>query len=408
MRRVVITGHGIISPIGQTKDEVKNAFYNRESGVEYIGEWKKIKGLKSFVGGTIKDFDASELDRKSRRSMGLLSIYNTIAAKHAMEEAGITTELMQSGRLGAAAASTIGSPLAYEEFFEELIVNKSIDQIKSMTFLKIMNHTTVANLAVHFGITGRVFSPSSACTSSSQSIGMAYETVKYGIQDVMVAGGGEELHHTTVSVFDIMNVACATHNDNPKEASSPFDKDRGGIVVGEGAGMLVLEELEHAKKRGATIYGEIIGFSSLCDGHHMSTPSKEGMEATMRGAMENAGLSINDIDYINAHATATETGDVAESQATKAVFGNKVPLSATKSYTGHTLGACGAHEAIYSLYMMEDNKIYPTINLKNIDPRCEGIDIVTELKDKQIDTVLSNNFAFGGINTSIILRKYNG
>ena len=275
-----------------------------------------------------------------------------------------------------------------------------------MTFLKLMNHTTVANIAVSLGITGRVFSPSSACTSSSQSIGMSYEYIKYGLQDVMLAGGGEELHHTTVAVFDIMDVACRTHNDNPKEASQPFNKKRGGIVVGEGAGMVVLEELEHAKKRGATIYGEVIGFSSLCDGHHMSTPSSEGMKATMIEAIKNAGIKKEDIDYINAHATATETGDVAESQATREIFGNKTPLSGTKSFTGHTLGSCGVHEVIYSLMMIEDKTMYPTINLTNIDPRCEGLDIVTDLRKKDLNIVLSNNFAFGGINTSILLKKY--
>ena len=235
---------------------------------------------------------------------------------------------------------------------------------------------------------------------------MSYEYIKYGLQDVMLAGGGEELHHTTVAVFDIMDVACRTHNDNPKEASQPFNKKRGGIVVGEGAGMVVLEELEHAKKRGATIYGEVIGFSSLCDGHHMSTPSSEGMKATMIEAIKNAGIKKEDIDYINAHATATETGDVAESQATREIFGNKTPLSGTKSFTGHTLGSCGVHEVIYSLMMIEDKTMYPTINLTNIDPRCEGLDIVTDLRKKDLNIVLSNNFAFGGINTSILLKKY--
>ncbi len=407
MRRVVITGYDIICPIGNTKEEVKKSFYNKTSGVELIPEWKELKGLRSFVGGTVKNLDEKVLDRKIRRSMGKLSVMNTITAINALKHAGIPDEMLSSGRLGCAAASTIGSPQAFNDFFHELIVNKSIDQIQSMTFLKLMNHTTVANIAVSLGITGRVFSPSSACTSSSQSIGMSYEYIKYGLQDVMLAGGGEELHHTTVAVFDIMDVACRTHNDNPKEASQPFNKDRGGIVVGEGAGMVVLEELEHAKKRGATIYGEVIGFSSLCDGHHMSTPSSDGMKATMVEAIKNAGIKVEDIDYINAHATATETGDVAESQATREIFGNKTPVSGTKSFTGHTLGGCGVHEVIYSLMMIEDKTMYPTINLKNIDPRCEGLDIVTDLRKKDLNIVLSNNFAFGGINTSLLLKKYN-
>jgi 3-oxoacyl-[acyl-carrier-protein] synthase II len=405
MRRVVITGYGIMSPIGNDKDEIKNSFYNKKSGVVAVPEWRKIDSLKSFVAGKVKDYDKKILDRKARRSMGDVSIFSTIAALNAIESAGLTPELLKSGRLGVAASSTIGSPQAYEDFFYEIFRTNSIKEITSMTFLKIMSHTTAANIAVNFGITGRVFSPASACTSSSQAIGMSYETIKFGIQDVMIAGGAEEVHHTTVATFDILNVASTKHNDTPSLTPAPFDKDRDGMVVGEGAGMVVLEEYEHAKRRGAKIYAEIIGFSSLCDGSHMSTPSKEGMFGTMKLALENAGLKPMDIDYINAHATSTDTGDVAEAQATFELFQDKVPVNATKSYTGHTLGACGAHEVIYSLFMMEDNMIYPTINHKNIDPRCEGINLITDLTKKDLNLVLTNNFAFGGINTSIILKK---
>ncbi len=405
MRRVVITGIGVISPIGNTKEEIKDSFYNKKSGVVRVDEWEDLKGLQSFVAGTVKKFNEKELDRKERRSMGKLSVMNTITAKQAIADSGITEEMLHSGRLGCAAASTIGSPKAYEDFFHELLINKSIDQIPSMTFLKLMNHTTVANIATPLGIKGRVFSPSSACTSSSQAIGMSYEAIKYGLQDVMIAGGGEELHYTTVSVFDIMDVACRNANDNPAMASRPFDKDRGGVVVGEGAGMVVLEEYEHAKARGAKIYAEVVGFSSLCDGHHLSTPSSDGMKATMVSALDDANLKPEDIDYVNPHATATSAGDVAESAATRELFGSEMPLSATKSYTGHTLGASGVHELIFSLYMMEDDMIYPTINLENVDPQCEGLNIITELTKKELNAVMTNNFAFGGIDTSIILKK---
>lgn len=406
MRRVVITGFGILSPIGNNKEEIKNSFYNKTSGIISMPDWAKYKGLKPQVAGMIKNLDKTILDRKARRSMGNLSIYSTVCAKNAIEDAKISQELLSSGRLGVSAASTIGSPQAYEDFFYEIFKTNSIEAITSMTFLKIMNHTTAANIAVNFNITGRVFSPSSACTSSSQAIGMSYETIKFGLQDVMLSGGAEEVHHTTAATFDILNVASFKHNNEPNLTPAPFDRDRDGLVVGEGGGIIVLEELEHALRRGANIYAEIIGFSSLCDGSHMSTPSKEGMIATMLESLKNAGIKKEQIDYINAHATSTDTGDVAEAQATKEIFGNKVMLSATKSFTGHTLGACGAHEVIYSLFMLEDNKIYPTINLKNIDPRCEGIDIITDLKDKQLNIIMSNNFAFGGINTSIILQKF--
>ncbi len=405
MRRVVITGFGIMSPIGNTREEIKNSFYNKKSGVVTVPEWEKIDSLKTMVAGKVRAFDRKILDRKARRSMGDVSIFSTVCAMNAIEDAGLSQDLLKSGRLGVAASSTIGSPQAYEEFFYEIFRTGSIKEITSMTFLKIMSHTTAANIAVNFGITGRVFSPASACTSSSQAIGMSYETIKYGIQDVMIAGGSEEVHHTTAATFDILNVASTGFNDRPELTPAPFDRDRDGMVVGEGGGMIVLEEYEHAKSRGAGIYAEIIGFSSLCDGSHMSTPSSEGMVNTMQLALGEAGLKACDIDYINAHATSTDAGDVAEAQATRKIFGGSVPVNATKSYTGHTLGACGAHEVIYSLFMLEDNMIYPTINLKNIDPRCEGIDVVTDLLKKDLNIVLSNNFAFGGINTSIILKK---
>ncbi len=406
MRRVVITGFGILSPIGNNKAEIKESFYNEKSGVVYIPEWEKIKGLKSKVAGMVKNLDEKTLDRKARRSMGKVSLFSTICAKDAIEDAGLSSEILQNGRTGVAAASTIGSPQSYEDFFYEIFRTSSIEEITSMTFLKIMNHTTAANIAVNFGITGRVLSPSSACTSSSQSIGFAYEAIKFGMQEVMIAGGAEEAHHTTVATFDILNVASSRYNDQPHLTPSPFDKNRDGIVVGEGGAMVVLEELEHAKKRGAKIYGEIVGFSSLCDGSHMSTPAKEGMANTMLDSLKEANISPDAIDYINAHATATDTSDVAESEATKSIFGNKTPVSATKSFTGHTLGACGSHELIYSLFMLEDNLIYPTIHLNELDPRCEGINIVKKITEKKLNTILTNNFAFGGINTSIILKRF--
>jgi 3-oxoacyl-[acyl-carrier-protein] synthase II len=406
MRRVVITGLGILSPIGNTREEIKKSFYDKKSGIEYIPKWEKIKGLKSRIAGTIKNFDEKVLDRKMRRSMGKVAVFSTYTAMKAIEDSCISEDLLKSGRLGVASSSTIGSPQAYEDFFYEIFRTSSIEEITSMTFLKIMNHTTAANIAVNFGITGRVFSPSSACTSSSQSIGMSYEMIKFGIQDVMLAGGAEEVHHTTAATFDILNAASSNYNMSPWLSPKPFDKNRDGIVVGEGGGTVVLEELEHAKKRGAKILGEIIGFSSLSDGSHMSTPAREGMVKTMVEALNNAGIKAGDVDYINAHATATQLGDIAEAGATSEVFGNKTPVSATKSFTGHTLGACGVHELIYSLLMLEDDTMYPTINLVEIDPECTGINIIRENTGKKLKTIITNNFAFGGINTSIILKKF--
>src|SRR4030042_1922737 len=236
MRRVVITGYGIISPIGNNKEEIKNSFYNKKSGIVNIPEWSKIDGLRSNVAGTAKNIDHKILDRKARRSMGNVALYATISAKNAIEDSKLSNELLSSGRVGIAASSTIGSPQAYEDFFYEIFRTNSISQITSMSFLKIMSHTTAANIAVNFGITGRVFSTASACTSSSQAIGMSFETIKYGIQDIMIAGGAEEIHHTTAATFDILNVASYKFNDKPHLTPAPFDKDRDGMVVGEGGG----------------------------------------------------------------------------------------------------------------------------------------------------------------------------
>ena len=406
MKRVVITGYGILSPIGNNRKEIEDSFFNKKSGIVNIPEWSKIKGLRSQVAGTVKNIDQKILDRKARRSMGKVALYSTISAKTAIEDANLSDELLKSGRVGVAASSTIGSPQAYEDFFYEIFRTNSISQITSMSFLKIMSHTTAANIAVNYGITGRVFSPASACTSSSQAIGMSYETIKFGIQDVMIAGGAEEIHHTSAATFDILNVASHKYNNKPYLTPAPFDKNRDGMVVGEGSGIIILEELEHAKKRNAKIYGEIIGFSSLCDGHHMSTPSKEGMYYTIKEALKNAKIKPEQIDYISTHATATEAGDIAESQATYEIFKDNTPVSATKSFTGHTLGACGAHELIFSIFMLDNNIIFPTINFKHLDTRCSPINIITENTKKELNIILSNNFAFGGINTSLIIKKY--
>ncbi len=276
--------------------------------------------------------------------------------------------------------------------------------INATTYVRMMSHTAPVNIGVYLGLTGRIITTSSACTSGSQGIGYAYEAIKFGQQDVMLAGGGEELCPSQVAIFDTL-FATSLQNQTPELTPRPFDRDRDGLVIGEGAGVLVLEEYQHAKSRGAKIYAEIVGFASNSDGKHITQPNADTMQQVMVHALEDAGLKPQDIGYINAHGTATEHGDIAESTATANVFGT-VPISSLKSYMGHTLGACGALEAIFSIQMMREKWFSPTRNLENVDPRCGDLDYIQGgIRELDTDCIMSNNFAFGGINTSLIFKK---
>jgi 3-oxoacyl-[acyl-carrier-protein] synthase II len=275
----------------------------------------------------------------------------------------------------------------------------------SSSYFKFMSHTVAANLAVYFGVRGRIQTTCSACTSASQGIGFGYEAIKYGLQDVMICGGAEELHELHAATFDVMFATSTKYNDRPEMSPRPYDAQRDGLVVGEGAGTLVLEEYEHAKARGAAIHAELVGYATNCDGIHATAPSNEGIAAVIRMALADDALEPSAIDYVNGHGTGTEQGDIAETHATAAVFGPNVPISSTKSYTGHTLGACGAIEAIFCLLAMRDGFLPPTRTLTQLDPRCAVLDYVREPRRTNPTTVMSNNFAFGGINTSLIFRR---
>jgi 3-oxoacyl-[acyl-carrier-protein] synthase II len=271
--------------------------------------------------------------------------------------------------------------------------------------LKFMSHTTAANLALFYGIRGRIIPTSAACVSGSLAVGSGYEAIRAGHADVMICGGAEELHPVPIGVFDIMRATSTRYNDRPDASPRPFDADRDGLVVGEGAGTVILESLDHARRRSAEAYGEVVGYGTNCDGTHVTSPSADGMAAAMRLALEDARLSPDDVDYVNAHATATEVGDVAESLATAEVLGDSVPVSSTKGATGHTLGASGAHEVAFCLAMMRGGFLAPTRNLERPDPACAPLAHVTgEAREASPRTVMTNNFAFGGINTSLLLR----
>jgi len=338
--------------------------------------------------------------------MGRVALMATRASELALADAGLLGDpVLRSGRVGISYGSSAGTPASMSDF-GRMVLEKSTQTINATTYIKMMSHTAPVNIGVFFGITGRIITTSSACTSGSQGIGYAYEAIKAGHQDVMLAGGAEELDVTAAAVFDTL-FATSTRNETPELTPRPFDASRDGLVIGEGAGTLVLEDYQHARARGARILTEIVGFGTNSDGPQVPHPTAETMGVGMGLARGDAGLAPEAIAYVNAHGTATDHGDIAETLATQAVFGDTMPISSLKSYTGHTLGACGALEAWISYEMMREGWFAPTINLDEVDPRCGRLDYVTgDGREIDAEHVMSNNFAFGGINTSIILKRW--
>ncbi|BCV34926.1 MULTISPECIES: beta-ketoacyl-ACP synthase [Shewanella] len=406
-RRVVITGMGGISALGQDWDSVKAKLQAGQNAVVRMDEWDRFDGLHTRLAAPVSDFSTpAHYSRKKIRSMGRVSLMATRASEMALEDAGLLHDpLIASGAMGIAYGSSTGSTEPITAF-GDMLKHGDMSGVTATSYIRMMAHTTAVNVGVFFGLKGRVITTSSACTSGSQGIGYAYEAIKYGQQDLMLAGGGEELCPTEAVVFDTL-FATSTRNDTPELTPRPFDRDRDGLVIGEGACTLVLEELEHAKARGARIYAEVLGFGTNSDGLHVTQPNADTMEKAIRLALKDARIAPQQIGYVNAHGTATDRGDAAESRATAAVFGEQMPISSLKSYTGHTLGACGALEAWWSIMMMRDGWFAPTINLENIAEDCAELDYI-RAKGRALDTdlVMSNNFAFGGINTSLIFRRW--
>ena len=406
MRRVVVTGMGGVTSLGQNWETVKAGLLAHRNAVRRMHEWDDIEGLNARLGAPVLDFTLPEhYTRKRIRSMGRVSLLSTRATELALEQAGLIDDpVIKSGRTGIAYGSCTGSTRAVADF-GEMIVNRNTRGITATTYVQMMPHTTAVNTGLFFGITGRVIPTPSACTSGSQAIGYAWEAIRHGYQDVMVAGGAEELCPSEVAVFDTL-FAASTRNDEPELTPRPFDANRDGLVIGEGACTLVLEELEHARARGARIHAELVGFATNCDATHITQPNSKTMRICMEEALRTAGLAPSDIGYLSAHGTATSRGDCAESNATASLFGNRTPVSSLKSFFGHTLGACGSIEAWLAIEMMREGWFSPTINLTDIDPECGELDYITG-KERRIDTefVQSNNFAFGGINTSLIFKR---
>ena len=405
-RRIAVAGMAGISPLGNDWPGVRARLGEYRNAIARMPEWAGYDGLNTLLGAPAAEFTLSErYTTKTIRSMGRVALMATRASELALADAGLLGDpLVKSGKLGIAYGSSAGTPKAICDF-GKMIDEKSTKGINATTYIKMMSHTAPVNLGVFLGVTGRIITTSSACTSGSQGIGYAYEAIRGGQQRAMIAGGAEELCVTEAAVFDTL-FATSVRNDAPETTPRPFDAERDGLVLGEGAGTLILEDWEHARARGATIYAEVAGFGTNSDGSHITQPKAETMQIAMELALADADLSPSAIGYVNAHGTGTQQGDVAEAQATWNVFGAKVPVSSLKSYMGHTLGACGALEAWMSIEMMRTGWFAPTVNLTRVDPLCAELDYIVDAGRKlQCEYIMSNNFAFGGINTSLIFRR---
>jgi len=405
MKRVVVTGMAAITPLGNDWETVAQKLKSQTTGIQRMNDWDKYKGLNTRLGAPVDFSRPGHYSRKQVRSMGRVAMLGTYASELALIDAGLLDDpCLTSGQVGVSYGSSSGSFDGLIDF-TKMLLNHDKGGMNATSYIRMMGHTCPVNISLHFGINGRIIPTSSACTSSSQGIGYAYETIKHGLQVAMVAGGSDELSAAQAAVFDTL-FATSMRNDEPDKTPRPFDKDRDGLVIGEGGGTLILEEREHALSRGAPIYAEIIGFGTNCDGLHVTQPDSGSMQVAMRLALQDAGLDAAVIDYVSAHGTATELGDIAESHATAAVFGNRIPISSMKSYTGHTLGACGAIEAWAAVHMMNEGWFHPTANLENIDPACAELDYIKgDIRKMDCEYLMSNNFAFGGINTSLIFKR---
>jgi len=404
--RVAVTGMAGITSLGSDFDSVFAAMGAGRSGIRTMEEWARYDGLNTHLAGPIADFAVPEhYPRKKIRSMGRVASLAVVSTERALADAGLLdAEIVSNGECGIAYGSSSGSPDAIADF-ASMVYDGSTRLINSTSYIRMMSHTAAVNTSLFFGIRGRLISTSTACTSGSQAIGYAYEAVKHGAQRVMVAGGAEELSATQAAVFDTL-FATSCKNDAPSTTPRPWDRDRDGLVVGEGSATLVLEDWGSAHARGARIFAELVGFGTNCDARHVTQPTSETMGEAIRRALRDSGLAASAIGYVSGHGTATELGDIAESHATRAVLGERIPISCMKSYFGHTLGACGAQEAWLAIEMMNRDNFAPTLNLDNLDPRCASLDyIVASSRAIQTEYVMSNNFAFGGINTSLIFRR---
>lgn len=404
MKRVVITGMGGISPLGQTVDAMCTAIEAGATAVRRMPEWEN-GGVRGFLGAPAELVNERQIPRDARRSMGRMSIFAVQAAQQALADAGLEPEHITSGRLGCALGSTIGSTASIAELYGAFAKAGSLDVLIPTKFFHCISNTAVMNVVNTLGITGWMQAPCGACASGALAVGEALDLIRLGRQDMMLAGGAEELHLIATGMFDLLNATSTGFNDRPESASRPFDRDRDGLVCGEGAGMLVLESYDHAVARGARIYAEVKGFSLSASGIHVSQSNNAGMIRCITGALEDAGARAEDVGYINAHATGTPQGDREEAAALRGIFGENTPVSSLKGYLGHTLGASGALELAATLRMMEKGVLYPTRNLENVADDCAGLCHLTRPEERRADIVLKNSFGFGGVNCALVLAR---
>ncbi len=406
MKRVVVTGIGTLSALGSEWPRIEAGLRGRTNTVRRMASWDRYTEMSTRLAAPLDGFEPpAHWNRKQLRGMGRVSQLAVCAAERALTDAGLIGDpLLKSGRVGVACGSSIGSTADISDFAQMLLTGTS-PGLNANSYVRMMPHTTTANVGIFFGLKGRLIVTSTACTSGSQGIGFAYEAVRNGQQTAMLGGGAEELCPSEAIAFDLL-YATSRRNDAPHTTPRPYDRDRDGLVIGEGAGMLVLEEYEHARARGARIHAEVVGFATNSDGSHVTRPEASTMQVVMELALQDAGLAPEAIGYVNGHGTATEQGDIAETQATARLFGPRMPISSQKSYLGHTLGACGALESIFSIEMMRAGWFAPTINLENVDPRCGELDYITgEGRALDVEYVMNNNFAFGGVNTSLVFKR---
>ncbi|CAH9051012.1 3-oxoacyl-[acyl-carrier-protein] synthase 1 [Pseudoalteromonas holothuriae] len=404
MRRAVITGIGVVSSIGNNKQEVLESLKAGKSGIVFNQEFADYN-LRSNVSGNL-DIDVKQfVDRKAHRFMGDAAAFSYISMAQAVEDSGLAPEQVSNERTGLIVGSGGGSS-KYQVEAADILREKGVKRVGPYMVPRTMASTTSACLATPFKIKGVNYSISSACATSAHCIGNAVEQIQLGKQDVIFAGGGEELHWTLAMEFDAMGALSTKYNDIPEQASRTYDANRDGFVISGGGGIVVVEELEHALARGAHIYAEIVGYGATSDGYDMVAPSGEGAVRCMKQALQ--GVE-GPVDYLNTHGTSTPVGDVKELSAIQELFGSNSPaISATKAMTGHALGAAGVHEAIFSLLMLENSFVAPSINIDELDEQAQGLDVVTERRDVELNTVMSNSFGFGGTNATLVMQKYKG
>ncbi|PLX82646.1 MAG: beta-ketoacyl-[acyl-carrier-protein] synthase family protein [Desulfuromonas sp.] len=403
---VVVTGMGVISPLGLNCQDLMSALLAGTSAVARYADLERVGGLRSRLAARVTGVDPQQVPRKIRRSMSLMSIYAYLASRQALAMAEWPEAGLATGRLGVVIGSTLGSTETSEKFFADYFRDYSLERMKSGLFFQIMGHSCAANVAQSLGITGRVMAPSAACATGCQAVGYAYEQIAFGRQDAMLCGGADEFHPLTAATFDVMHAASTNYNDSPGSSPRPFDKDRDGIVCGEGSGVLLLESKRCAEERGATILAEVVGFATTADTSSIANPDSAAMLNCMNLALADAGIAVEEVDYVNAHATGTLQGDVAEAEAIRDLVGDRVAVSSLKGHLGHTMAASGSIELAACIGMLQRGELVATRNLETVDVACGGLQHLLNNRKSATNIILKNNFAMGGINSTVVLRRW--